>query len=255
MKLVWTNQEASAAAWLQKPTNVHCHHKSIIHASHPSNLALHILPPNQPVSILPCIAQVRPQLLIPNLNLLRLLQHEEHARPLRARRVPPPMVRAPLHRHIAPPHDPLHPIIQYHLHLSLQDDPIVERLRTVYQGLSARTEIDNAGHGAVRVHQSQLLRLNDLVVGNEIGVAAHVRWEGGGGVDDVEGHRVVDVRRPGAGLVGLDDGVPGGIVAGYVVREAWEALGELGFVAGTSIGHGAGFLKGSLSERQGTREL
>ena len=25
---------------------------------------------------------------------------------------------------------------------------------------------------------------------------------------------------------------------GYVVREAWEALGELGFVAGAGVGHG-----------------
>ena len=192
----------------------------------------------------PRVAQIRPQLLIPNLDLLRFLQHEEHARPLRPRRVPPPMVRAPLHRHVAPSHDPRHPVVEDHLDLALEDDAVVERLRAVHQGLGAGAEVDDAGHGAVRVDEAELLGLDDLVVGDEVGVAAHVGREGRGGVDDVEGHRVVDERRPGGRPVGLNDGVPGGIVSRDVVREAREALGELGFVAGSGAGHGCAVWKG-----------
>ena len=35
----------------------------------------------------------------------------------------------------------------------------------------------------------------------------------------------------------MDGGGAGGGVAGYVVREAREALGELGAVAGSGVGH------------------
>ena len=77
-------------------------------------------------------------------------------------------------------------------------------------------------------------------MGGEVGVAGHVGREGGGGVDDVKGHGAVDPRRPGAGPVGFDHRLARGIVPGYVVGESWEARGELGFVAGSRIGHGAG---------------
>ena len=77
-------------------------------------------------------------------------------------------------------------------------------------------------------------------MGRDVGVAIHVGGEGGGGVDGIEGHCVVEVGGPGAGTVGFDDRVAGGVVAGYVVREAWEAVGELGFVAGSGVRHGDG---------------
>ena len=230
-------------AWQIGFSKLHCRRRFITHTARPSKFAPHILSPSQPFSITPRITEVRPQLLVPNFDLLRVLEHKEHPRPLCTRHVPPPMIRPPLHRHIASPHDPLHPIVKYHLHLSFNHYPIVERLRPVHQGLSAGSEIDHPRHGAVGIHQSQLVRLDDLVVGGEVGVAVHVGWEGGGGVDDVEGHRVVDPRRPGGGPVRLNDREPGGIVSGYVVRESWKAVGELGVVAGSRVGHGAG-LKG-----------
>lgn len=204
-----------------------------------SNLTPHLLSPSQHLGITPRTTQIGPQLLFPNLDLLSILQHEKHPRPLRARSVPPPMIRAPLHRHIAPLHQSLDPIIKYHLHLSLENDAIIERLRTMHQGPRARTEIDNARNGAVRVDESQLLGLDDLVVGGDVGVAVHVGREGGGGVDDVEGHGAVDPGGPGAGAVGFDYGLARGVVAGDVVGESREAVGELGVVAGSNgVGHG-----------------
>ena len=73
----------------------------------------------------------------------------------------------------------------------------------------------------------------------DVRVAVHVGREGGGRVHDVEGHGVVDPWRPGAGSVRFDDRVSRGVVPRYVVREAGEVGGELGFVGG-SRGHGAG---------------
>ena len=75
-------------------------------------------------------------------------------------------------------------------------------------------------------------------MGCEVRVAVHVGGEGGGRVDDVEGHAVVLEGGPGCGAVCRHDRLAGGIVPGYVVGEAWEALGELGFVAGAGVGHG-----------------
>ena len=76
-------------------------------------------------------------------------------------------------------------------------------------------------------------------MGGDVRVAVHVGREGGGRVDDVEGHGAVDPWRPGTGSVGFHNRVPGGVVAGYVVREAGEVVGELGFVEGSG-GHGDG---------------
>ena len=114
----------------------------------------------------------------------------------------------------------------------------------MHQGLGAGAEIDDASHGAVRVDQAELIGLDEGIVGGDVGVVVHVGREGGGGVDDVEGHCVVDPGGPGAGPVGFDDGGARGVVAGDVVREAREAVGELGVVAGSGVGHGAGFLMG-----------
>ena len=77
-------------------------------------------------------------------------------------------------------------------------------------------------------------------MGRDVGVSVHVGGEGGGGVDGVEGHCVVEVGGPGAGTVGFDDRVAGGVVACYVVRESWEAVGDLGLVVGSRVGHGGG---------------
>lgn len=43
-------------------------------------------------------------------------------------------------------------------------------------------------------------------------------------------------------MLGFDDGGARGGVAGYEVREAGEAGGELGFVAGAGVGHGCSCL-------------
>lgn len=43
-------------------------------------------------------------------------------------------------------------------------------------------------------------------------------------------------------MLGFDDGGARGGVAGYEVREAREAGGELGFVAGAGVGHGCSCL-------------
>ena len=75
-------------------------------------------------------------------------------------------------------------------------------------------------------------------VGAQVGVPVHVGREGRGRVDDVEGHGVVEEGRPDGGLVRFYRRLRRGRVACYVVREAGEALGELGFVAGARGGHG-----------------
>lgn len=112
----------------------------------------------------------------------------------------------------------------------------------MHQRLGTGTEIHDARDGAVRVHEPQLLALDQLVVGAEIGVPVHVGREGRGRVDDVKGHCVPYEGRPGRGPVRFDDGLARGVVSGDVVREAGEAGGELGFVAGAGVlGHGAGF--------------
>lgn len=47
-------------------------------------------------------------------------------------------------------------------------------------------------------------------------------------------------------MLGFDDGGARGGVAGYEVREAREAGGELGFVAGAGVGHGCSCLLACL---------
>lgn len=116
----------------------------------------------------------------------------------------------------------------------------------MHDGLCAGPEIDDASHGAVGVHEPEPVGPDDLVVGGEVGVVVHVGREAGGGVDDVEGHGVVDERGPGGGLVGRDDGAPGSGVPGYVVRESREAMGELGVVAGSGVGHCGGLANGKV---------
>lgn len=111
-----------------------------------------ILPPS-----VPCPTNILPHLPSPNDQLLAILQHKEHPRPLRLAAVPPPMIRAPLHRHVSPPHPPRHPIVQNHLHLSFNHDPIVQTLRTMHYWFRAGAEIHYARNRAVRVRETELL--------------------------------------------------------------------------------------------------
>lgn len=154
------------------------------------------------------------------------------------------MIRPPLHRDVPPPHHPRHPFIQYHLHLPLEHDAVIQRLRPVHQRPRPRAEIHDPRHGPVGVDEPELLGREERVVRGQVRVAVQVGREARGRVHRVEGHGVVQVRRPGARAVGLDGGGARGRVAGDVVREAGEALGELGRVAGARGGHGGGVLVG-----------
>ena len=106
----------------------------------------------------------------------------------------------------------------------------------MHERAAARLEVDDARHGAVRVREAELVGPEDALVRGQVGAAVHVGREDGGGVDDVEGHGAVDVRRPGGGPVAFDNGLARRVVAGDVVRESGEALGELGVVAGSRVG-------------------
>lgn len=87
-------------------------------------------------------------------------------------------------------------------------------------------EIDDARDGAIGVCQFEGFGGEEGVVGVEVGIGCEVGGELGGGVDDVEGHSVVEEGGPLGGAVGLDGGVAGGGVPGDVVGERGE-VGEL----------------------------
>lgn len=107
----------------------------------------------------------------------------------------------------------------------------------MHQRFRTGSYIHDTRDSTVRIHETQFVGLDELIVSRDVGVAVHVGGESGGGVDGVEGHCVVEVGGPGAGAVGFDDRVAGGIVACYVVRESWEAVGDLGLVVGSGFGH------------------
>jgi len=90
-----------------------------------------------------------PSLIIPTRRILRwpaqillqprplnhqrfaILQDKRHPRSL-IRRVHPLMNRCPLYRHISPSHTMRLSIVEHHINLSLEDDTIIERLRSVH---------------------------------------------------------------------------------------------------------------------------
>lgn len=77
-------------------------------------------------------------------------------------------------------------------------------------------------------------------MGVEVGVGVEGDGELGGGVDDVEGHGVVEEGSPGCGAGRCDFGGAVGVVAGYVVSKARKASGELGGVGGSWVRHCCG---------------
>ena len=100
----------------------------------------------------------------------------------------------------------------------------------MHQWFRTRSEIDNARDGAIGVNETQFAGLEELVVGVEVGIGVEGDGELGGGVDDIEGHGVVEVGSPFCGAGGCDCCGAVVVVAGYVVGEAREAGGELGGV-------------------------
>ncbi len=81
-------------------------------------------------------------------------------------------------------------------------------------------------------------------MGVEVGVGVERDGELGGGVDDVEGERVVEEGSPGCRAGGCDCCGAVVVVACYVVGEAREVGGELGGVWGTGRGHCYGWGEG-----------
>ena len=151
------------------------------------------------------------------------------------------MTSPPLHSNITPPHNLLRPIIHPHLHFPLQHDPIVQRLRPMHQWFRTRSEIDNARDSAIGVDETKFAGFEELVVGVEVGVGVEGDGELGGGVDDVDGHGVVEEGSPGCGAGRCDFCGAVGVVAGYVVSKAREVGGELGGVWGSWVRHGCGW--------------
>lgn len=156
---------------------------------------------------IPRRTDILPHLPPPNDQPLTTLQDEKHPRPFRPTHVPPPMMRTPLHRHIPPPQHPLDPFIQYHLHLALDHDAIIQALRAMHDGFAVRRKIHNARDGAGGVGKTQLLGGENGVVRVEIGTGGERGGTLGGSVDDVEGYGVVEV----VGPLGWTGGVYGGI--------------------------------------------
>ena len=160
--------------------------------------------------------QILPQPLpIPQLNRLGSLQHIEYPGPsaLLGRRIPPRVVRAPLHRHIAPLQHPRLPTVQNQLNLSLNDNSQIQRQRPVHRRGVAGREVDDApdataGDGDAR----RVGEVGD--VGGDVGLVGHLDRLGGGGVHEGEIHGVVHDAFGGDGggdLVGEDGRAQGGV--------------------------------------------
>ena len=173
------------------------------------------------------MAEVLPQLLPINQQLLTNLQNKKHPRPLCIARIPPRMIRSPLHGQVSSPHDPFLPGIQYHLHLSLNHNPIIQTLGPVHHRLASRPKVHKATDGAVRVGEAEVTLLHYGLVISDVGVVRHLRGEGGGGVADGEGHGVVEEGRPLCGGGAVDDGLAAAVVGGDVPLEAGEVGGDL----------------------------
>ena len=99
-------------------------------------------------------------------------------------------------------------------------------------------------------------------MGVEVGVGVEGDGELGGGVDDVEGHGVVEEGSPCCGAGRCDFCGAVGVVAGYVVSKAREVGGELGGVGGSWVRHpcgwevGGGWMMGSrMIERERWRRV
>ena len=137
------------------------------------------------------------------------------------------MIRPPLHRQISSPHDPLLPGIQYHLHLPLNHDPIIQALGPVHHRLASRPKVHEATHGAVGVGEAEVALLHYGLVINDVGVVRHLRGEGGGCVADGEGHGVVEEGGPLSGGGAVDDGFAAAVVGGDVPLEAGKIGGDL----------------------------
>lgn len=64
-------------------------------------------------------------------------------------------------------------------------------------------------------------------MGLEVGVVGERGGKLGGSIDDIEGHGIVEQIGPLGWAVRLHDCTPVGIVAGDVVRQAWQVGGQL----------------------------
>lgn len=148
------------------------------------------------------------------------------------------MHRSPLHRNIPPLHQCRLPLLQHHLNLPLQHNPVIQTLRPVHQAGIPRRKVYHSADGAVRVDQAQGFVLEEVLVGFEVGVVVEVCGELGGRVYQAEGHGTCVKGAPLSWGGGVDDCFARGVVRGDVPGDRGEG-GDL-----VGAGHSAGLFGG-----------
>lgn len=140
-------------------------------------------------------------------NRHTILQHKQHARPLRRTRIRPRMNRRPLHRHIAARHQRATPIVQLQHHVPVQHDGVVQALRPVHHADVAGRQVQDPAHGAARVHEAQRARGGERFVRGDVEVCVQVGGHAGRRVQQVQHGFVRGVLDAG----GLETAVDGGL--------------------------------------------
>ena len=157
-----------------------------------------------------------------NNQLLTILQHKSHPRPLVTTRVLPTMHRSPLHSNISRSHQLSLPRIQHQFNLSLNHDAIIQTLRSVHHALKTWGEVYRATDCAMRVYKTEFARWQYAVVSFDISVVVKVRWKLRGRVGDIESHLFVVVDGPVCRACCFDNCFAGIIVTGEVGGYRWQ---------------------------------
>lgn len=170
------------------------------------------------------LPQTLAQLLPIHHHRLRIQRHIQRPCKPGPARIPPAVVRSPLHRDIPPLHQPLLATLQLQLQLALDHDAEIQRHGTVPHRLPARMIVDVAQDGATRDHEGRLV---DQVVGvgGEVPVMRQRGREGGHAVAEEEvaadgaalpvdgfGDRGFEGGGTGRGVVGGNEALDGGEV-------------------------------------------